>query len=164
MDRNRRFRIVVDRREEFAQEAFARYHRQNAVVESVVAENIGEEARYDYLESVTRNSPCGMFAAAAASEVFARHQHLTGIGGIVEYEVGLRAAVFLVTPVGEEVIAETFARGRFQEARRDNLVCVHVFDGKRNTGGCKCLKFVHESCLNANCTKNANSRKSFFVL
>ena len=87
----------MDRREEFAQEVFARYYGQHTVVESVVAENIGEEARYDYLESVTCNSPCGMFAAAAASEVFSRHQHLTEIGGIVEYEVGLRAAVFMVT-------------------------------------------------------------------
>jgi len=61
--RNRCLRVPTDRFEEFAEELLADHHGKDTVVERVVAEDIGKEARYHHLEAVSGDCPGGMLAA-----------------------------------------------------------------------------------------------------
>src|SRR5262249_32155843 len=55
--------------------------------------------------------------------------------------------VRVLTPVAEEVFVEAFLRGRFQEARGDDLVGVDVVDRQRDQFGFECGKGFHRMVL-----------------
>ena len=112
-------------------------------MEFPVLKDIGKETRYHHFEAISADCPSGMLATASAAEVLARDQYLAAVGGIVEYEIRFWTSVLVVTPVGKKVVAESLARGRFQESSGNDLVGVHILDGKRNVCRCYCLKFFH---------------------
>lgn len=82
-----------------------------------------------------------MFAAGTATEVLPGNKNLTFISILVQYKVGIRVTGFVITPVAEKIIAEALACGCFQEAGRDDLVCVDIFQRKRDTGRCYYREF-----------------------
>ena len=68
-----------------------------------------------------------MLARGAAAEVAAGHEDRAALRlGLVEHEVRLRRAVGVVAPVGEQLLAQAFARRGRQKARRNDLVGVDV--------------------------------------
>ena len=65
----------------------------------------------DGAEAVVEQRPGRVLARGAAAEVAAGDQHLAARGrGLVQHEVGLRRAVGVVAPVGEQRAAEALAR------------------------------------------------------
>ena len=74
-----------------------------------------------------------MFARAAAAEVAARDENPPLVTRVVERECGDRTPLGVVAPVAEKIVAESLAFGRFQEARRNDLIGVDVLrlDGHR---------------------------------
>ena len=129
-------RVVLDALEEFSKEYLAHLDREHEVIELVVLMDIGKERRDDHSEAIAGNSPGGMFAAGARAEILAGHQYAARVGRVVEYEVLVHAAVSLVAPVAEKVVAEEalLAGGSLQKSGGDNLVGVHILDGKWHTG------------------------------
>ena len=74
--------------------------------------------------------PGRVFARAAAADVATRHQDGGAAGfRLVEFEVRLGLTVGVVTPVGEQVFAETRLRSGGEKTRRDDLVGVDVGRG-----------------------------------
>src|ERR1019366_3131929 len=68
-----------------------------------------------------------------AAEVIARQQDLRAFdAGLVEDEVGLRITLRIVAPVVEKLLVEPLFGNGFQEARRDDLVRVHIVHGQRH--------------------------------
>ena len=65
--------------------------------------------------------------------VAARDQYAAPVAAVVERERSDLPTLGVVTPVAEEVVAEAFALGGFEKARRDDLVGIYVFraDGHR---------------------------------
>lgn len=121
---------------------------QQPVVEGVVAEDVGEETRHHGAEPCTGNGPCGVLAARAAAEVLACDKDLTAVSRRVEYEVCLGVTRGVVTPVAEEVGAESFARGGLEEACRYDLIGIDVLYRQRHGRRYECCEFVsHGSFL-----------------
>ena len=71
--------------------------------------------------------------AAKIAEVAACDQYAAPVAAVVERERSDLPTLGVVTPVAEEVVAEAFALGGFEKARRDDLVGIYVFraDGHR---------------------------------
>ena len=88
-----------------------------------------------------------MFTARTATEVLSGYQDLTFICILIQHKVRIRVARLVITPVAEKIIAEALACGRFQEAGRDDLVCVYIFQRKRYTGGCYYREFFFHFVL-----------------
>lgn len=104
--------------------------------------NVSEERTDDYAEAITGDGPSGMLAAGARAKVLSGHKDTARVAGIVEDEVLLQAAVFVITPVAEEVIAEAFLVSSLEEAGGDDLVCIYILQGKRNAAGCDDIEFL----------------------
>ena len=121
--------LTEDRREELP----AHGDRQQPVVEGIVAEDVGEEARHHDAEAVVGDGPGGMLARTAAPEIAPGDEDLPPVAGIVQRERRDLRARSVVTPVAEKVVAEALAFGGFQKARRNDLVGIYVFhlDGHR---------------------------------
>ena len=115
------------------QKLLADTNRQQAVVQGVVAEDVGEEARHHDPETVVGDGPGGVLARTAAPEVAPGDENLSPVTGVVQRERRDLRARSIVTPVAEKVVAESLALGGFQEARRNDLVGIYVFhlDGHR---------------------------------
>ena len=62
-------RIGRDRSEDLFQERLAELNRQQAVVQRIVLEYVGEKTRHDHAEAVVENGPGRVLARRAATEV-----------------------------------------------------------------------------------------------
>ena len=60
-------------------------------------------------------------------------QYAAPVAAVVERERSDLPALGVVTPVAEEVVAESLALGGFEKARRDDLVGIYVFRADSNT-------------------------------
>src|SRR5690606_21881387 len=112
------------------------HDRQQAVLEAVVVEDVGEAGRDDRAEAILVQRPRRVLARGAAAEVLARQQHAGAlVAREVEHEVRVdrpRAAVLprlahvQVAPLVEQVRAEAGALDRLEELLGDDLVGVDV--------------------------------------
>jgi len=98
-------------------------HRQEAVLQGIAAEDVGDLRADDGAKAIIEERPGRMLARGAAAEVAARDEDaaIAG-GGAVEDEVLLRRAFRVIAPVGEEVLAQAIPSGRRQEARGNDLI------------------------------------------
>ena len=89
-------------------------HGQQAVLEAVGAEDVGELGADDGLEAEILQRPRRVFARGAAADVAAGDEDRARPAlRAVQREVGLRIAGGVVAPVGEQVFAEAgLARSR----------------------------------------------------
>ncbi len=102
-------------------------HGHEAILQRVVAEDIGELGADHGLEAVVRQRPRRMLTRRAAAEVVAGDQNRAALGfGPVQREVGTRVALLVVAPLGEEVLAKPFTSRRAQKTRGNDLVGVDV--------------------------------------
>ena len=82
-------------------------HGQQAVLQAVGAEDVGELGADDGLEAEILQRPGRVFARRAAADVAAGDQDGGALRfGLVEREIRLRIAGGVVAPVGEQVLAE----------------------------------------------------------
>src|ERR1700733_14709152 len=58
-------------------------YREDSDIKGIVFKNISKKARYHTTEAIIIYGPCGMFAAAAAAEVFAPYQYFTCVGTVI---------------------------------------------------------------------------------
>ena len=121
---------------------FADFDGEHAVVEGVVAEDVGEETRHHGTESRAGDGPCRMFTARTAAEVLACDEDPAAVAWRVEHEVGLGVAVCVVTPVAEEILAEAIACGGLEESCRNDLVGVDVLYRQGYGRRSECSEFV----------------------
>ncbi len=74
-------------------------HRQQAVLQGVVAKNIGERGADDGPDAPTGQRPGGVLAGRAAAEVIASQQNLAArYAGLVERKIRVGAAIRQVAP------------------------------------------------------------------
>src|SRR5262249_37926488 len=99
-------------------------HRQQAVLQTVLPENIREAGRDDRIESEVFQSPHGMLTRAAAPEVIPGDQDL---GSLLDRVI---RAVF------EQMRPDTNFVRHLQKTRRDDLICIDVF--LRNNRDLRC--------------------------
>ena len=113
--------------------------------------NVSEEAGNHHFEAVSGNSPGCVLTAGTRTEVLACYEDFADSWGrfavergAVENKVFPGLAVLVISPVAEEVLSEeTFLPGSgFEEARRDNLVCVNILQRERNTSAFYDVEFL----------------------
>jgi hypothetical protein len=106
---------------------FVHRDRQHAVLEAIVEENVGKAGRDHHAETVVLQSPNGVLAAGAATEIAASHQDRSALDRrLVQLEVRVLAAVLVVTPVEEQELLVSRTLDPLQELLRNDLVRVHV--------------------------------------
>src|SRR5262249_8987236 len=114
--------------------------RQQADLEAVVTEDVGEARRDDRLEPVVIERPHRVLARGARPEVRARHQDFRVAKAIlVEHEVGSLA------PLREQSLAEAGALDTFQPVARDDLIGVDVGAVQRDAAGDDLTHGLHQS-------------------
>src|SRR5687768_14044923 len=97
------------------------HHRQEAVLERVVEENVGERRRDHAAKAVVHQRPRRVLARGAAAEILAREQDLRSLEArLVEDELRVLA------PGAEQAFGEADALDRSQVLLRDDLVGVDV--------------------------------------
>ena len=107
--------------------------RQQAVLQRVVAEDVGEAGADDGADAPGHERPRGVLARRAAAEVVARQEdgparHRRP----VQDELGIRRPIGKVAPVVEELVAQAGAVHRLEEAGRDDLVGIDVVARERH--------------------------------
>ena len=139
--------------------------RQQAVLETVVEENVGVTRRDDAAETVLFQRPRRVFTARAAAEVLAGEQYagtLITLGVedeiLVQRALGvvlIRLADIQITPLVEQVRTETGALDRLQELLGNDLISVDVGTIQRRN-----KTSVLSKCLHLYCAPWINSRTS----
>ena len=113
---------------------------QQAVLQAVGAEDVGELGADDGLESEILQRPGRMFTRRPATDVAAGDENRGAFRfGTVQHEIGLRIAGGVVAPVGEQMFAESGLRRGGEKPRRDDLVGVDVGRGQRDGAGADVL-------------------------
>src|ERR1700730_10453562 len=142
--RERRVSAAVGIIEEFG-EILRRYRdRQNAVLETVVVENVGERGRDHAADAEIEERPRRVLARGAAAEIVAGHQNLgLAVGRLVEDETRILAAVVLVAKLREQGLAEAGALDRLQILLRDDLVGIGIYELAGWGDALKHGKFFH---------------------
>ena len=102
-------------------------HRQDAVLEAVVVENVAERGRDHAGDAEILERPGRVLARGAAAEIVVGDQDLRlAVGRLVEHEIGILAAVVAVAPLGEQALAEPGALDRLQILLGDDHVGVDI--------------------------------------
>src|SRR5690606_16551926 len=97
-------------------------HGQDAVLETVVIENVREGRRDDDPETVVQKRPRRVFPGRSAAEVAAGQQDAgTLVAGLVEDEIRVGRAVLKKPPVKKEELPESRALDALQELLRNDL-------------------------------------------
>ena len=112
-------------------------HRQDAVLEAVVVEDVGEVRRDDAADAEIKQRPGRVLARRATAEVFMRDQDLRmAIGLLVEHEIRPLGPLRVEAQRVEQVSAESAPLDRLEKARGDDLVGVDVGErqGSRRRG------------------------------
>src|SRR5260221_556323 len=102
--------------------------RQDAVLEAVVVEDVGEARRDDAGDAEIEERPGRVLAARAAAEIFAGDEDLgLAIGRLVEDEIGVFGAVVTVAHLVEQRLAEPHsppASGKMRSSPSSSAWCL----------------------------------------
>ena len=109
------------------------HDRQDAVLEAVVVEDVGEAGGDDAANAEVEQRPRRVLARRAAAEIVAGHDDLrVAVGRLVQHEVGvLGHPVVLVAHLREQARAEAGALDGLQVLLRDDHVGVDIDDLER---------------------------------
>ena len=129
------------------QEVLADDDGKHEVVQLIVFMYIGKKTRHDNPESIAGNRPRRVFTARAAAEILSCHQNLPAVGGVIQYEVFVRCAVGVVTPIAEQIVAESLFVSRFQEAGGDDLVGIDILQREGHTCAGDDIEFLFHLSL-----------------
>src|SRR5690554_432796 len=138
---------------------FFQHDRQQAVLEAVVVEDVGEARRDDGAEAVLVQRPGGVLAGRTAAEVLAGQQHAgTLVAREVQHEVRVdRAGAAVLTglahvqvaPLVEQVGTEAGALDRLEKLLGNDLVGVDIGTVQRADQAGVLGKGFHVSCPQA---------------
>jgi hypothetical protein len=104
-------------------------HRQDAILEAVVEENVGEVRSDDTADAEIEQCPGCMFTRGAAAEVLVGDDDLrAAVRFLVQHELRAFLALGVVAQCVEQVHAEAGAFDRLEESRGDDLVGVDIRD------------------------------------
>src|SRR5688572_6789023 len=116
----------------------AQHHGQEAVLERVGEEDVGERGRDHAAKAVVHQRPGRVLARGAAAEVLAREQDGGApVARLVEHELRVLA------PFAEQPLGKTGALDRRQILFRDDLVGVDVAAVERRDEAAQNYEFVH---------------------
>src|SRR5579883_2022370 len=138
--------ISLDLREQLAHSFMGERNGQEAVIEAIVIEDIGEARRDEHAEAIVANGPGSVFARGAAAKVILGQQDRHAlIAWQVQHEgwIGLRALRIGEAPIRKERALEAAAPDGFQKARRRNLVGIDVCAVQRQDLAGVCCKWFH---------------------
>src|SRR6266446_3005743 len=122
------FRVV----HQFVDIGLRQHDRQNAVLEAVVVEDVGEGRRDNAAYAEIEQRPGRVLARRAAAEIRARDEDLrVSVCRLVEHEVGILGAVRLRALLEKQRGAEPGAFDGFQELLGDDHVGIDVDHRKR---------------------------------
>ena len=116
---------------------FGKPEGEQAVLEAVVVEDIGETGRNDALDAVVSQCPGGMLPGGTAAEIVAGHQDFgVTVVRLIEHEIGVGTAVLIVPPRGEQDVLVPGTLNALEVDRRDNDVGVdiHPVQGRHHAG------------------------------
>ena len=132
IDRERRVGAALGVIEQFVEVFLADADRQDAVLEAVVVEDVAERGRDHAADTEIEQRPRRVLAARAAAEIVAGDQDLgIAVGGLVEDEIRILAAVVIVAPFREQSLAEAGALDGLQVLLGDHHVGVDIDDLQR---------------------------------
>src|SRR6185312_9488068 len=118
--------------------------RQDAVLEAVVVEDVGEVRRDDAADAEIQQRPRRVLTRAAAAEVLVRDDDLRlAVWLLVEHEIGAFVAVVVVAQRVEQVHAEAGTLDGLEEAGGYDLVGVDVLHRHRRGDGGQRDELVH---------------------
>ncbi len=123
-------------------------NRQNAVLETVVVEDVGKACRDDTADAKIQQGPGRVFTAGAATEIVPGHQDFGfAIGLLVENKFWQFHAFLGVAHFIKQGFAQSRAQNGFQELLGNDHVGVDIDDieGGCNTG--QGFKFLHDLFL-----------------
>lgn len=100
---------------------------QNAVLEAIVVEDIGETWGDDHAETVILQRPWSVLATRSATEVPPRQQHTrVAILGQIENKFRIIRPVVQVAPIEKKEFFIARSLNSFEELLRDNLIGIDV--------------------------------------
>src|ERR1700733_1683880 len=141
-----RVRAALGIVEQFVEVFLGNADRQNTVLEAVIVEDVAERGRDDAADAEIEQRPRRMLAARAAAEIVAGNQHLgIAITRLVEDEIGVLAAVVLVTLLREQSLAKAGALDGLQILLGDDHVGVDIDDLQRRCYAFQRGEFFHRS-------------------
>src|SRR5436190_14291019 len=127
IDRERRVGAALGIIEQLLEIVRRNLDRQNAVLETVIVENITERGRDHGTDAEIEQRPGRMLARGAAAEIVVRHENLgITIGRLVEHKVRVLAAVVVVALLGEQALAKSGALDGLQIIFRDDHIGVDI--------------------------------------
>src|SRR5216684_7221952 len=122
--------------------------RQDAVLEAVVVEDVGEARRDDAAYAEIQERPGRVLARAAAAEILADDQDLRlPVGRLVEDEIRVLRPVIAVAQLVEEGLAQAGALDRLQMLLGDDLVGVDIDHRQRRGDAVERGELVHGGSL-----------------
>src|SRR6266851_3556063 len=122
--------------------------RQDAVLEAVVVEDVGEARRDDAADAEIQERPGRVLARAAAAEILAGDQDLRlPVGRLVEDEIRVLRPVIAVAQLVEEGLAQAGALDRLQMLLGDDLVGVDIDHRQRRGDAVERGELVHGGSL-----------------
>src|SRR5207244_4525928 len=102
-------------------------HRQDAVLEAVVVEDVRVTGRDDDAEAVVDEGPGGVLAARAAAEVGAREQNRRAtVARLVQHKIGVWLPALKVSPVVKQELPVAVARQQLQKLLGHDLIGIDV--------------------------------------
>ena len=132
--------------------------RQDAVLEAVVVEDVGEGRRDHAADAEVQQRPRGVLARGAAAEIVARDDDLRlAIGRLVQHEIGVLRAVLVVAHLREEAGAEPGPLDRLEVLLRDDHVGVDIGDLERCGDAGERGEGLHGRSRNRRCAADAAS-------
>ena len=144
IDRDDRIRATIGIVEQLGDLLLRQGDGQNAVLETVVVENISERRRDHAADAKIQQSPRRVLAARAAAEIFARHQNAgLAISRPVQHEIRDFATFGVVTHLVEEMLAEPGALDRLQILLGNDHVGVDIDHRQRRGNSGQCGEFFH---------------------
>ena len=106
---------------------FGERRGQDAVLKTIVVENVRIARRNDDAETVVLDAPGSVLAAGAAAEVGARQQNgCAFVARKIQHEFRVRFFAGEIAPIVKKYPAKTFARQRLQKLFGHHLIGVDV--------------------------------------
>ena len=146
IDRQGRVGAAVGVVEQLVEIVLGDADRQNAVLEAVVVENIAERGRDHAADAEIEQRPGRVFAARPQPKFRPRPENPgVAVGGLVEDEIRVLAAVVLVALFGEQSLAEPGALDGLEILLRDDHVGIDIDDLQRRCDAFQRGELVHRS-------------------
>jgi glycosyltransferase involved in cell wall biosynthesis len=118
--------------------------RQDAVLEAVVVEDVGEGRRDDAPDAEIEQRPRGVLARGAAAEILSHDQDLRlRVGRLVQHEIGARLARLVIAELGEEPVAQPGALDGLEVLLGDDHVGVDIDHRQVRGNGGERGEFLH---------------------